>query len=75
MTESLTVHTGHYQTVGGYSAYVWEYGKNLLKEDCWLGTVKGVGTVAWDNQGHTLGRDEEDVSELDLVLESGATND
>lgn len=56
---------GTYITKGGYTAHVWDYGKNMLDESCWRGTIKGQGFCTWDDDGKDLAGYES----CDLVLE------
>jgi hypothetical protein len=62
---------GTYRTRDGSTAHVWEYGKNALGEDCWLGTVEGVGFGSWDSQG----RDRAGSSSLDIIPEPPPASD
>lgn len=62
MEEEL-VSQGNYMTKNGSRASVWEWGKNALGVECWLGTVEGVGFCSWGKNGLDLSGD----NRFDLV--------
>lgn len=59
----MEIKEGSYLTRDGTHASVWAWGKNMLGEECWTGTVKGGGFNCWDTEG----RDISGTTEWDLV--------
>jgi len=54
MEDPQTIPTGQYLTARGKTVYIYDWGKNMLGEWCYRGTVKGEGFGVWDKNGRSL---------------------
>jgi len=61
----MKIEPGAYITETGTIAWVWDWGKNLLGEECWRGTIKNVGFITWDQDGRALVGDEHLVKRIE----------
>lgn len=69
----MKIQEGIYHTKGGYVAHVWNRGKNILDQDCWRGTIEGIGMSTWNDEGKDLSGSES----LDLTkpVKKGTSNE
>lgn len=59
----MEIKPGSYTTRDGKKAYIYNIGKNMLEQECWVGTIEGIGFNTWDKDG----KDLSGYSDLDLV--------